>query len=335
MQAWSSNFILANYLFMDTKIVLPSQPRVVLEEGDKGEYEIDGLYPGYGHTLGNSLRRILLSSLPGAAVTRVRIEGVAHEFSTIAGVKEDVIALLLNVKKLHFRMTGDAPQIVSLRAKGSKVFKAKDLAVPGQVEISNPDQVIATLTEKDASLNIDFTVELGLGYVPRSSLSREKAAVGEIILDAFFTPVRRVNYEVEDMRIGDRTDFNRLRLTIQTDDSITPRRALEEAIRIMIEQLKAIVGFEEPKVDAAPVVSSEGGVPETNAADVEDRNKVRVEELDIPARVANVLSESSIRTVGGLIRRSSEDLQKIEGIGEKAIDEIQKALAKLGLALKE
>lgn len=331
-----SNFILVNYLFMDIKIVLPSQPRVVLEEGDKGVYEIDGLYPGYGHTLGNSLRRILLSSLPGAAVTRVRIEGVAHEFSTIPGVKEDVIAILLNIKKLRFHMTTDVPQVVSLRAKGSKVFKAKDLTIPGQVEVANPDQVITTLTEKDASLAIDFTVEQGLGYVPRSILSREKAAIGEIILDAFFTPVRRVNYEVEDMRIGDRTDFNRLRLTIQTDDSITPRHALEEAIRIMIEQLKAIVGFKESEVEIAPVrPETDAVVAETNAADAEDKNKIRVEELDIPARVANALSESSIRTVGGLIRRSAQDLKEIEGIGEKAIDEIQKALAKFGLALKE
>ncbi|MBI2039102.1 MAG: DNA-directed RNA polymerase subunit alpha [Candidatus Niyogibacteria bacterium] len=321
---------------MDTKIILPSQPRVVSEEGDKGVYEIDGLYPGYGPTLGNSLRRILLSSLPGAAVTRVRIEGVAHEFSTLPGVKEDVIAILLNIKKLRFRMVSDAPQTVSLKAKGSKIFKAKDLNVPGQIEVANPDQVIVTLTEKDAALAIDFTVERGLGYVSRSALSREKAAIGEIILDAFFTPVRRVNYEVEDMRIGDRTDFNRLRLTIQTDDTITPHEALEGAIRIMIEQLKAIVGFQEPEAEVVVTApeSVESQVGEAASADAEDKNKIRVEELDIPARVANALSEASIRTVGGLIRRSSDDLKAIEGIGEKAVDEINKALEKLGLSLK-
>ncbi|MBI1957579.1 MAG: DNA-directed RNA polymerase subunit alpha [Candidatus Niyogibacteria bacterium] len=321
---------------MEIKIVLPSRPRIVLEEGDKGVYEIDGLYPGYGPTLGNSLRRVLLSSLPGAAVTRVRIEGVSHEFSTLSGVKEDVIAILLNVKKLRFRMTGDVPQTVSLKAKGAKVFKAKDLHVPGQVEVGNPDQVIATLTEKDAVLNIDFTVERGLGYVPRAALSREKAAIGEIILDAFFTPVRRVNYEVEDMRIGDRTDFNRLRLTIQTDDTITPREALDGAIRIMIDQLKAIVGFQEPEVEAAPAVPEAAEEKsEPGGADAEDKNKIRVEELDIPSRVANALSEASIRTVGGLIRRSGEDLKEIEGIGEKAVDEIKEALGKLGLSLKD
>ena len=321
---------------METTIIVPSKPRVVLEEGDKGVYEIDGLYPGYGHTLGNSVRRILLSSLPGAAVTRVRIEGAPHEFSTITGVKEDVIAILLNIKKLRFRVTTDGAHTVTLKAKGAKAAKGKDLTVPGQVEVANPDQVIATLTDKDASLNIEMTVERGLGYVARAAFQREKAAVGEIILDAFFTPVRRVNYEVEDMRVGDRTDFNRLRITIQTDDTIAPRMALEEAIRIMIGQLKAIVGFQEPLESEAETTPADDAEKKAEAAaDAGDKNKIRVEELDIPARVANVLSEASIRTVGGLIRRTEKDLEELEGIGGKAVGEIKKALVKLGLSLKE
>lgn len=234
---------------MDVSIVLPSKPRVVLEEADKGVYEIDGLYPGYGHTFGNSLRRTLLSSLPGAAVTRVKIEGVSHEFSTIPGVKEDVIAVLLNLKKLRFKMLTDEPQTVHLKAKGVKEVKVKDFELPGQVEVIDSDAVIATMTDKNAVLNIEVTVEQGLGYVSRDALQKEKAQVGEMVLDAAFTPIRRVNYEVENMRVGDRTDFNRLRLTIQTDKTITPRQALEDSIRIMINQLKAVVGFAEPEAE--------------------------------------------------------------------------------------
>ncbi|MEK7567046.1 MAG: DNA-directed RNA polymerase subunit alpha [Patescibacteria group bacterium] len=321
---------------MEISIVLPSKPRVILDGPDKGVYEIDGLYPGYGHTLGNSLRRILLSSLPGAAVTRVKIEGVAHEFSTIPGVKEDVIAILLNLKKLRFKMTTDETQTIKLKVKGAKTIKAKDLDLPGQVEVANPDNVIANLTDKSAVLEMELTVERGLGYVTRDVLQKEKAQVGEMVLDAVFTPIRRVNYEVENMRIGDRTDFNRLRLTIHTDDTMTPHQALEEAIRIMINQLKAIVGFKEPEKEVVPIESvSEEAAPEETDADGEDKNKIRIEDLDLSERITKALSEASIRTVGGLVRRSSGDLLKLEGLGEKALTEIKRAVGKLGLTLKD
>jgi len=321
---------------MEISIVLPSKPRVIVDEPDKGVYEIDGLYPGYGHTLGNSLRRILLSSLPGAAVTRVKIEGVAHEFSTVPGVKEDVIAILLNLKKLRFKMTTDEPQTVKLKVKGAKTVKAKDLDLPGQVEVANPDQVIAAVTEKGASLEMEMTVERGLGYVTRDILQKEKAQVGEMVLDAVFTPIRRVNYEVENMRVGDRTDFNRLRLTIHTDDTMTPHKALDDAIRIMISQLKAIVGFQEPEEETAPAepVSEEMATEEVGEDDG-DKNKVRIEDLDLSERITKALSEASIRTVGGLVRRTSGDLLKLEGVGEKALTEIKRAVGKLGLILRD
>jgi len=323
---------------MEVSIVLPSKPKIILEESDKGVYEIDGLYPGYGHTLGNSLRRILLSSLPGAATTRVKIEGVAHEFSTIPGVKEDVIAILLNLKKLRFKITTDEPQTIKLKVKGVKTVKAKDLDLPGQAEVANPDMVIATLTDKNASLAMELTVEKGLGYVTRDVLQKEKAQVGEMVLDAVFTPIKRVNYEVENMRIGDRTDFNRLRLTIQTDDTITPRQALEDAVRIMLNQLKAIVGFKEPQEEVKDVKKTEPAEeqPDKEAeAEGEDKNKIRVEDIDLSERIVKALSEASIRTVGGLVRRSSEDLLKLEGIGDKALNEIKRAIGKLGLTLKD
>lgn len=328
---------------MDTSIVLPSKPRIVKEEHDKGVYEIDGLYPGYGHTLGNSLRRILLSSLPGAAVTRVKIEGVAHEFSTVPGVKEDVIALLLNLKKLRFKMITDEPQIAKLKAKGAKIVKAKDLDLPGQLEVANPDQVIATLTDKSSELKMELTAERGLGYVTKDVLQKEKSQVGEMALDAVFTPIRRVNYEVENMRVGDRTDFNRLRLTIQTDGTITSKEALEEGIKIMMGQLKSIVGFKEPEEEqeAGKEISEEKESKEEDLVEgdlglgVEDKNKVRIEDLELSERITNALTEASIRTVGGLVRRSSKDLLELEGVGGKALTEIKRAVGKLGLTLKD
>ncbi|MBI2507174.1 MAG: DNA-directed RNA polymerase subunit alpha [Candidatus Niyogibacteria bacterium] len=326
---------------MDISIILPSKPRVVSEEEHKGVYEIDGLYPGYGHTLGNSLRRVLLSSLPGAGVTRVKIEGIAHEFSTLPGVKEDIIAVLLNLKKLRFKTDALDPQTVKLKVKGAKTVLAKDLSLPGQVEIANPNQIIATLTDKSAALEMELTVERGLGYVTRDVLQKEKAQVGEMVLDAVFTPIRRVNYEVENMRVGDRTDFNRLRITVQTDGTITAREALEEAIKIMINQLKAIVGFKEEEEEAAEeeVLAQEEAASESGAteevAEEEDKNKVRIEDLGLSERITKALTDASIRTVGGLVRRSSADILALEGVGAKALAEIRRAVGKLGLTIKE
>jgi DNA-directed RNA polymerase subunit alpha len=190
---------------MEYHITLPSKPRIVSEEGVQGTYEIDSLYPGYGHTLGNSLRRIILSSLPGASVTSVKIEGVPHEFATIDGVRETVMEILLNLKRVHFVLHGDETQTIKLSAKGTKTVKAADFEMPSQVEITNPDQHIADLSGK-ATLEMEVTIERGLGYVPREVLTKDKVDIGTIALDATFTPIRRVNYEVENMRVGDRTD---------------------------------------------------------------------------------------------------------------------------------
>ena len=227
----------------ETNVVLPSKPKIVTEDSTSGSYEIDGLYPGYGHTLGNSLRRIILSSLPGAAITQLKIDGVNHEFSTISGIKEDVITILLNLKKVRFRLTGEEPQRVVLKIKGAHGVTAKDIEVPGQLEVLTPEQHIATITDKNTTLDIEMTVEKGLGYVPKEQLHKDRVEIGAIAVDAIFTPIRRVNYEVENMRVGDRTDFNRLKVFIETDGTISPREAVENCIEIMIHQLKAIVGF--------------------------------------------------------------------------------------------
>ena len=230
---------------LDYNITLPSKPKVLSEDGFKGSYEIDSLYPGYGHTLGNSLRRIILSSLFGAAITTVKIEGASHEFATLEGIKEDVITILLSLKKVRFKLSTMEPQTVILSVKGAKEVTAGDIQVSGQVEVLNPEQHIATLTDKNASLNIEIVVTKGFGYVAKENHQKEKVDIGTIAVDAIFTPIRRVNYEVDNMRVGDRTDYNRLSITIETDGTITPRRALEASIEIMVNQLKSVIGFVE------------------------------------------------------------------------------------------
>jgi DNA-directed RNA polymerase subunit alpha len=318
----------------ETHIVVPSKPKIVLEKGNLGVYEIDGLYPGYGHTLGNSLRRIVLSSLPGTAITHVKIAGINHEFSTIPGVKEDIITVLLNLKRLRIKMIGDEPQTVSLKIKGVKDITAADLKAPGQVEILNPEQHVMSLTDKSAEIDMEMTVARGLGYVSKDVLQKERVDIGTIALDATFTPIKRVNYEVENMRVGDRTDFNRLKVTIETDGTLTPHQALEQSIATMIHQLKAIVGFkEEEAVEEAKPMKSEAAASPKKELDTEFL-KTRIEELGLSPRTQNALSSANIRTVGGLVKKREDDIESIDGLGPKGIQEIKKALSEFGITLK-
>ncbi len=342
---------------MNTTITLPSQPRVVEENGAYGVFEIDNLYPGYGHTIGNSLRRILLSSLPGAAITHVRIEGVSHEFSTIEGVKEDVLTMLLFLKRVRFAVEGeDGEYEVSLNVKGPKVVTAADIKAPTQVRVLNPDQYLFEITEK-RDVRIDCIVQQGIGYVPRDRMLPKKAEVGLIVLDATFSPIRRVNYEVEQMRVGDRTDFNRLRITIETDGTFTAREALDRAIRIMIDQLRAMTGelsapAEEAVEGVAALSPEEREIAKQIASQATtsrafsdegqaaaevvspDVLKTRIETLNLNTRIINALSEAGIRTVGGLVRKRRSDLLALGGIGEKAVQEIENVLHSLGVSLK-
>lgn len=312
------------------QVLLPSKPQIVSEEGFSGSYEIDGLYPGYGHTLGNSLRRIILSSLSGVAITSIKIAGVDHEFSAIPGVKEDVISLILNLKKVRIKMLTDEPQTIELKIKGIKEVTAGDITVPGQVEILNPELYIASLGGKAAELSVEMKIEKGLGYVPKEALQKDRTEIGHIALDAIFSPIRRVNYEVENTRVGDRTDFNKLKLFIETDGTITPKEALEESILIMIGQLKAIVGFKEPEA----VVKEEKEVADDSKEADTEFLKTRIETLDLSARTINALSNGNIRTVGGLARKKETDLDDIEGLGSKGIQEIKKVLSNFGITLK-
>ncbi|MFA6459445.1 MAG: DNA-directed RNA polymerase subunit alpha [Candidatus Paceibacterota bacterium] len=331
---------------MTYDVVLPSKPKVIREDALTGTYEIDGLYPGYGHTLGNSLRRIILSSLPGAAVTKVKIKGVDHEFSTINGVKEDVITILLNLKKLRIRINTDEPQTLVIKIKGVKQVQAKDIEVPGQVEVFNPELHIASLTDKNAEFDAEITVERGLGYVPKEVLQKDRVEIGSITLDAAFTPIRKANYEVENMRVGDRTDFNRLRLTIETDGTITPNEALEKSIALMINQLKAIVGFKEEEV-----VESRDGNGGKEGEDADGKNdeakgegkgevdsellKTRIDSMGLSSRTAKALNAANVRTLGGLARKKESDIMDIDGLGAKGMQEIKKLLAQYGITLKQ
>lgn len=216
----------------------------VHEAENKGEFEIDGLYTGYGLTLGNALRRVLLSSIPGAAITQVKIRGVGHEFSTIPNVAEDVVEIAMNLKKVRFAMYTDEPQILTLRVKGEQAVTAANIEESAQAMVISKDAHIATITTKGGEIDMELTVERGLGYVPVEARKSEKLPIGVVALDAFFSPVTKMNFVVENMRVGDRTDYNKLRLAIETDGSISPSAALKRAAEILKGHFEKVAGVE-------------------------------------------------------------------------------------------
>jgi DNA-directed RNA polymerase subunit alpha len=321
-------------------IILPSKPKIILEKENAGIFEIDSLYPGYGITVGNSLRRVLLSSLPGAAVTSVKIKGVDHEFSTLSGVLEDVITILLNVKKLRFRMHGDEPQKIELTSKGQKVLTGKDLTVPSNIEVMNGDEHLVTLTDKESDFHMELIVEKGLGYVPRELAHKEKVEIGMMTLDALFSPVKKVNFEIEDMRVGDRTDYNRIRFHIETDGSISPREAFLESVGIITRQFDVLrSGFatsddESPSELEAALREEMRTSEDISGGEDSDVSKVKIEDLRLSSRTINALHEAGIKTIGGLMRRDADSLSTIPGVGDKAIQEIKRALGSMGMTLK-
>ena len=320
-------------------ISLPSKPKIVLEEGHRAVFEIEGLYPGYGQTIGNGLRRVLLSSLEGAVITSVKIEGVEHEFTTLEGIMEDMVEVLLNLKQMRFRLHGEEPQTINLSASGEKKVTGKDFKVPSQIEVVTPDVYIATLTSKNAKLNIEAMVESGRGYVTVESRTKEKVEVGKIALDASFSPVRHVNYEVENMRVGDRTDYNRVRFHIETDGSITPREAFARSAKILVDQFAVLSeGFSEmeavsgrPEAKKEEAAMAEEGV----AKEEESALKIKLDTLRFSSRTLNALREAGIKTVGGLTKKKESTLREVEGLGDKGIQEIKKAMGNFGITLKQ
>ena len=249
-------------------IPLPQPTKIVEQKQNRGVFVIEGLYPGYGVTIGNSLRRVLLSSLEGAAITQVKIKGVSHEFSTLPGVLEDIVSILLNLKQARFRLYGQEPQKASLKQKGEKEVTCADFELPASLELVTKDLPLAHLTEKSAELEIEIQVEKGIGYVPAEQQKREKQEIGSITLDAIFTPIKRVSSRVENMRVGDRTDFNRVTLEIETDGTLSPEEALYQATEIVLEQFEVV----------------RSGVKEAVEASLESLRQAKEAEPEKPAR---------------------------------------------------
>ena len=316
-------------------------PKISAEEveDNNGTFTIEPLDKGFGYTFGNSLRRVLLSSLGGAAITSVRIEGVAHEFSTIPGLKEDVTDLVLNLKDVVVRMHTDADEVETpLVATGPGEVKAKDIDLPAGVEILNPDAPIATL-EKKTKLEMYLTIGRGRGYSPADDNKAEDQPIGVVPIDAIFSPIRRASYAVEAARVGQRTDFDKLRLEVETDGSIEPGGALREAAEILIKNLAIFTTAD--RVDEltgeAAVAAGNGahGAGEPAAAPGADGlDEILIEELELGVRSYNCLKRAGIQNVGELVRKSESELNAIPNFGRKSVEEVQETLRARGLSLR-
>lgn len=319
-------------------IPLPNSPKIIQKKENKAIFEIEPLYPGYGVTVGNSFRRILLSSLEGAAITEVKIKGVSHEFSSLPGVLEDVIIILINLKKIRFKSWSDEPQIITLEVKGEKEVGAGNFKLNPQVKIANPELHIATLTEKKAELQIKATIEKGVGYFSTGEREEKKSEMGVIPIDAIFTPVKKVSFKIENVIVGKRTDFERLELEIETDGTILPEEAFSKATDILVQHFSLFSRFSrEKKKEKKPsfVKATKGKEEkEEKKGGKEEVKKIKIEDLKISERTKNALMKNNVKTVGGILRKSIGDLLGFEGMGEKGIKEIKKVLKKMELELK-
>ena len=286
---------------------------------------IEPLERGFGMTLGNALRRVLLSSLQGAAVTSIQIEGVLHEFSSVPGVREDVTDIILNIKSLALRMHSEGPRKVRLRAEGPGEVLAKQIETSADIEIMNPDLVICNL-DRGAHLNMEMTVDAGKGYIPAAALRKEDTPIGLIPIDALFSPVRKVAYKVENSRVGQVTDYDKLSLIVETDGSITPEDAVAVSARILQDQLQLFINFEEPR-QAAAQEAVVGELPF-------NRNLLRkVEELELSVRSANCLKNDNIVYIGDLVQKSESEMLRTPNFGRKSLNEIKEVLLQMGLNL--
>src|SRR2546421_2120191 len=308
-------------------------PKIVHEEIDenRGVFQIEPLDRGFGYTFGNSLRRVLLSSLEGAAVTSVKIEGVAHEFTTLPGVREDVTDILLNFKNLICRLHGESPEIeVRLTKKGAGVVKASDIEAPAELEILNPDLELANLSDK-GKREITLTIGRGRGYVPAELNRGPEHTIGVIPIDSIFSPVRRVSYDVEAARVGQRTDYDKLILDVTTDGSLDPRDAIGQAAEILIRQLAIFTDIEriERLTDGG---TPDGAQPEMPLA--HGMENFPIEELELGVRSYNCLKRVGIETIGDLVVKTENELAAIPNFGKKSVEEVKETLAAHGLTLR-
>jgi len=306
-----------------TKVIHnPALANIDEHSATSATFSIEPLHAGYGNTLGNSLRRVLLSSILGGAIVAFRIEGVSHEFTTVPGVKEDVVDIMLNLKQVCLNVHSDEPLELRLEKKGAGVIKAGDIKTTGDVEVINKDFVIATIDDPKKTVVMDLVVEAGRGYrtIEESSLSRVHSDM--IALDAVFSPVLRVRFKVDSTRVGQETNLDKLLITVETDGSITPREAFEEAAAILVNQYTALAGS--TTVEAAPALGQD-------SEDESSELNTPVEELNLSARTANALINNDIRTVHDLVTLSEQDLRELKGFGSKALDEVKDKLAELEL----
>lgn len=327
-------------------ISLPGKPKYIPVDENTGKIIIEGCHPGYGTTLGNALRRVILSSLEGAAISSVKIKGASHEFIAMDGILEDVVQIILNLKKVRFKMHSDEPVKVNLKYKGEGKVTAGKIKCPSDVEVINKDQLIATATNKKAELELEMEVTKGLGYVPVEQQIREEKTIGVIAIDAIYTPVRRVNYQVENMRVGKRTDYNKITLEIVTDGTIDPKEAYMQAARILVDQFSLLVDFSPEKGIEEEAAKKAAAGPEKavqkeeagkkKAKDEVDPLEIKVADLkNISTRTLNVFEASKIKKVKDILRYSEDELKKIEGMGDKGIKEIRKSIGEFGFTLKQ
>lgn len=298
--------------------------KIVKTEGNLATFAIEPLYPGYGMTLGNSLRRVILSSLPGAAVTAVKIEGVSHEFSTIKNVKEDVVDIILNLKQLCVKSFSDEVVTLHLSASGEGVVTAAKFDKNADVEIVSPNMVIATLDNKNAKLEMDVYIEKGRGYIPVEKRDGGKLGVGVIAVDALYSPIRRVRYNVESTRVGQMTDLDRLILEIETNGVIDPSEAIKQASEILVDHFMVLAGKSVAKLDGCP-----------EAASNEEGGDILIEEVNLSPRTTNALLNNDIKTVADILKLTDGELKTLKGFGSKAYDEVKEKLVELGFGSEE
>ena len=341
-------------------IDLPQAPKYVKGNEFEATFEIKGCYPGYGNTLGNALRRVLLSSLPGYAVTQIKINGIDHEFSTIPGVKENLVQIILNVKALRFKMHKEEPTKVKIKANGAKLVTAANIEASSSVEVINTEAPIATLTDAKAKFEMELTVEKGIGYSPTEERDDEESKeLGAIAIDTLFTPIKHVNYAVENMRVGKRTDFDKVTFEITTDGSIKPEEAFKDAANILISQFAVLAEAKEEKVieETKKILAEREATRKEEAEQKKAENleklaeneeisakagkkkkevqdEVTVEDLNIPTRIIGILKDEGIESLDDLATKSEEELANIEGLGDKGIKEIKKAIGSYGLILE-
>lgn len=337
------------------KIKLPTHVSFAADPSAKhrAKLVLEPLHPGYGVTLGNSLRRILLASLPGAAITAVKIKGAEHEFSTLDGVKEDAISMILNLKKVRLICHSDEPVTLSLEKKGEGKVTAADFSSSDQVEVVTPTQPIATITDKDVTLSMDVTVERGRGYVPVEDREKEELPIGTIALDAIYTPVKNVSMDVSSARVGQITNFDKLTLEVETDGTLTPKEAVERAAQLLIDHLglftkdlKEVSDTEKrtalPEPAVATLTAPAAGTPTGEPAALTtpatppseaDKLEMPVESLDLSTRTLNALSDNDVKKVKDLVKMTEQELADLQGLGGKALAEISKALKNIGLTL--